>query len=324
MEEYIVTCDNCRRETIIKSNQPSHGIEPFICNCYFNFLVQIPRGVTGKYLYNTREDTRNLQKDIVTVIADIAEPMTVRQIYYRLVASGHPKTEEFYSKTQRTLLDMRERGTIPYGLIADNSRSFYRPRTYSSLDNMLEEQKRFYRKDFWESQDIYVEIWLEKEALRSVFADVTSEFQIPLYVAKGFSSVSFVYAAAEEIKQINKPSYIYLFSDYDPSGLMVANSIEKRMREFGVKAQFIRPCLTPDQIEKHNVIMRPTKQSNHSKGFEGDSAELDALHPRILKNILRECIEQHIDPVEFDRLKGIEAAEKQTLERIQNNLRHAS
>ena len=324
LNEYTVICRSCGKETTIKSNQPALGMEWFVCSCYFNDLIQLPDNVKGKHLYHIRDYARDLQKDICYVIHDIGEPMTVRQIYYRLVSSGYPKTEEFYSKTQRALLDMRERGLLPYGLIADNSRSFYRPRTYNNLENFLDTQHKNYRKDFWETQDTYVEIWLEKEALRAVFTDVTYDFQIPLYVAKGFSSVSFVYAAAEEIKLIEKPAYIYLFSDYDPSGLMVANSIEKRMREFGVKAQFIRPCLTPDQIEEHNVIMRPTKQSNHSKEFIGDSAELDALHPRILKDIVRSCIEPHIDQEAYQKLKNIELVEKETLRKIANNLRYAS
>ncbi len=324
LNRYSFTCPDCGSDATILSNQPSGGVEPFICSCYYTTLLQLPADVEGKHLYSVRENTLGLQSDIVKVIEDIGEPMTVRQIYYRLVSTGYPKTEEFYTKTQRTLLDLRERGCLPYGLIADNTRSYYKPRAYKSLENMLAEQQQFYRRDLWHSMNSYVEIWLEKEALRSVFLDVTNEFQIPLYVAKGFSSVSFVYAAAEEIKLIDKPTYIYLFSDHDPSGIMVAHSIEKRMREFGVVAEFIRPCLTGNQIEQHNVATRPTKVSNHSKQFIGESAELDALHPRILKQIIRSCIEQHIDKAYLEQVRGIEQAEKETLTKITNNLRYAS
>lgn len=324
INEYTYTCPDCGKVARIKSNQPAGGKEPYLCSCFSAIILSLPKTVTGKHLYKGREETFKLQCDIINVIRDIAETMTVRQIYYRLVSTGYPKTEDFYSRVQRTLLDMRERGTLPYGLIADNTRSFYKPETYRSLDSMLAEQQRYYRRDFWQDQDIHVEIWLEKEALRSVFTDVTNEFQIPLYVAKGFSSVSFVYAAAEEIKLIDKPTFIYMFSDHDPSGVMVAQAIERRMRDFGVKAEFIRPCLTPDQIDEYSVTTRPTKQSNHSKQFRGASAELDALHPRILKQIIRNCIEQHIDADAYARLKGIEEAEKSTLMNIRNNLRHAS
>lgn len=323
IHEYEYTCPVCRTHSVFKSNQPEGCLEPFICSCFTRWLLTIPEA-KGQYLYKTREDTLRLQSSIISVLADIGEAMTVRQIYYRLVAAGGPKTEQFYSKVQRTLLDMRERGVLPYELIADNTRSFYRPETYRDLASLLNEQQRFYKKDFWDSQASYIEIWLEKEALRSVFLDVTWDFQIPVYITKGFTSLSFVYSAAEEIKRINKPAYIYLFTDLDPSGIMVAQTIEKRMREFGVQAEFIRPCLTPEQIEQYNVITRPTKKSNHSKDFEGESAELDALHPTVLKNIIRDCITPHIDQRSYERLKGIEAAEKETLSKIINNLRYAS
>jgi hypothetical protein len=323
LNKYFTICPKCGRETEIKSNEPSGGLEPFICSCFDFRILQISENVKGKYLYKTREDTRKFQLDIFNVIQDIHSAMTVRQIYYRLVASGYAKEETTYNKTQRTLLDLRERGLLPYGLIADNTRSFYKPRTYSNLENMLEEQQRYYRKDFWESQDCYVEIWLEKEALRTVFSKVTSEFQIPLYVSKGLSSVSFVYSASEEIKAIDKTTFIYFFSDWDPTGLILTKSIENRMREFGVKAEFIRAGLTPDQIEKYKVLTRPTKESKHSRNFKGESAELDALHPRILEELIKKCILAHVDMKAFMRLQDVEFEEVATLRKITNNLRHA-
>lgn len=323
MKSYLYTCGNCGLESTIKSNQPAGGQEPFVCSCYQGLTLILPDNVSGKHRYTAREETFALQSAIIEVITEIQEPMTVRQIFYRLVAGGYPKEESFYSKVQRNLLDMRERGLLPYDLIADNSRSFYQPTAYSSLAKMLEEQQTFYRRDFWTDQPEHVEIWLEKEALRNVFTAVTYRFQVPLYVAKGFSSVSFVYSAAEEIKAIGKPATIYLFSDHDPSGVMVARNIEKRMREFGVKAEFIRPCLTVDQIEEYNVTTRPTKESKHSMSFIGESAELDALHPAILKEIIKNCIETHVDNEEYSRLLAIERAEKETLKQITNNMMHA-
>ena len=322
--EYEFTCPKCGNKSIVKSNQPAGGEEPFICSCYRCTILRLPDDVEGRYLYQVRPDTLELQTDIVRTIADIGTAMTVRQIFYRLVAAGHPKQETFYNKVQRTLLDMRERGTLPYGLIADNTRSYYTPDTHSNLHRMLEDQQKLYRRDFWQDQPIHLELWLEKEALRNVFWDITDYYQVPLYVSKGLSSVSFVFGAAEEIKRIGKPTVIYLFSDYDPSGLVVTKSIERRMREFDVHADFIRGGLTPEQIAEYNVATRKTKKSTHSKGFVGKSAELDALHPRILKSLVRRCIEQHMDMDAFHRLTGIEEAEKQTLATIANNLRHAS
>ena len=96
------------------------------------------------------------------------------------------------------------------------------------------------------------------------------------------------------------------------------------MREFDVDAEFIRGGLTRDKIDEYQIETRKTKPSKHSAVFIGDSAELDALHPKILRSIVKRCIDRHVDMDAFRRLAGIEEAERQTLTTITNNLRHAS
>lgn len=326
LREYTYQCDNpkCGRVTQIKSRQPSGGTEPFICHCFHSASLRIPDLEDDKYLYVTRPETYNLQKDIIDTLVNIGTSMTVRQVYYRLVSMGYEKADSTYNKVQRTLLDMRERGVVPFNLIADNSRSFYSPVVYGSLGEMLEEQQQFYRRNLWQEQPDYVEIWLEKEALREPFRQITDYFQVPLYISKGLSSVSFIHSAAENIREIGKPASIYFFSDYDPSGLILVEAIKRRMKEFKVKAHFERVCLNSDQIEEYSVATRPTKKSNHSRGFVGECAELDALHPVILQNIIRDTLAQHVDEAALTRLQDIERAERATLEKIVNNLMHAS
>src|SRR5699024_8519131 len=111
-------------------------------------------------------------------------------------------------------------------------RSFYRPKTFSSLEEMLHQSKITYRRSLWDNVYEDVEIWLEKEALRGVFYPITQKYDVPLYITKGFSSLSFVFDAAQEIKHRDHPTYVYLFTDRDPSGMKVAESIESRLKEF--------------------------------------------------------------------------------------------
>ena len=55
-------------------------------------------------------------------------------------------------------------------------------------------------------------------------------------------------------------------------------------------------AVTPDQISSMNLLTRPTKKSDsRSKGFEGESVEVDAIHPDDLRALVRDCITQHID-----------------------------
>lgn len=229
-----------------------------------------------------------------------------------------------YGKIQRQMLKMRESGVLPFSFVADNTRSFYRPTTFSGLTDMLEHSKKLYRRTLWDNVPEHVEIWLEKEALRGVFYPVTDRYDVPLYVTKGFSSVSFVHEAAMEIKQRQQPTYIYLFTDRDPSGIKVAETIASRIIEFSDNANIIfrRGGLTKKQIEQYDLPTRPTKKSNHSKEWKGDSVELDALEPQYLRGIVRDCITAHLPDYQHQKILQTERLEKETLQRFINNFKH--
>jgi hypothetical protein len=119
------------------------------------------------------------------------------------------KTEQEYKTVGRLLVDMRLDHSIPFDWIADNTRWMRKPTTYSSLDEALQETARTYRRALWDTQDAHVEIWLEKEALAGVIYEDTYRFDVPLMITRGYSSLSFLHAAAEEIARKGKPAYLY-------------------------------------------------------------------------------------------------------------------
>jgi hypothetical protein len=248
-------------------------------------------------------------------------PMTVRQLFYRLVSGGViEKTESEYKHTVvRLAVEMRMDGEIPFGWIADNTRWMRKPRTYSGLDDLLEQTQQTYRRAIWDEQDAYVEIWLEKDALAGVLIDVTGVWDVPLMVTRGFASLSFLYEAADAIREQGKPTYLYYLGDHDPSGLDIPRTVEQRIREFApeVDITFERVAVNPDQIERWGLPTRPTKTSDsRSKGFEGESVEVDAIPPAILRRITNERITRHIDKSQYERVRLIERSERETLRRL--------
>jgi hypothetical protein len=124
-----------------------------------------------------------------------------------------------------------------------------------------------------------------------------------------------LHTAAEYIKSRNKPAYLYYFGDQDPSGVLIDKRIEERLREFAPKAKihFERVAVTRSQIKELNLPTRPTKQSSHSKSFKGGSVEVDAIPPRTLREMVRDCIEQHVDRRKYEVLKVAEKNERQAL-----------
>lgn len=173
---------------------------------------------------------------IVEVLA-ADPPMTVRQVFYRLTSAGVvAKTEAEYKGTVcRLLAELRRSGAIPYAWLADSTRWMRKPNTYSSAEQALQRTAELYRRALWDDAPERVEIWLEKEALAGVLVDVTDEWDVPLMVTRGYPSMSFLYSAAEAIRdrteQGDQRTCIYYFGDRDPSGVDIDRAVRQGIGE---------------------------------------------------------------------------------------------
>jgi hypothetical protein len=65
-----------------------------------------------------------------------------------------------------------------------------------------------------------------------------------------------------------------------------------------------------------NLPTRPTKMTDsRAKKFVGTSVELDAIPAARLRELVRGCIERHIDKEQLAILRAAEASERETLGR---------
>ncbi len=257
------------------------------------------------------------RRRLLQAIVRDGRPMTVRQVFYQATVRGIvEKAESGYTKVQTDLVAMRRSGEMPYDWLADNTRWQRKPRTFSSVQQALEDTARFYRKSLWDDAGAYVEVWLEKDALAGVIMPVTSEYDVPLMVARGYASLSFLSGAAEYINSLDVPTFIFHLGDYDPSGVDAGRKIESTLRELAPDAEinFYRLAVLPDQIERWNLPTRPTKQTDtRAKGFGDISVELDAIEPNTLRQIVRVNIEELMPAAELAVLKQAEASERDLL-----------
>jgi hypothetical protein len=257
------------------------------------------------------------RRDALFYIIHDGRPMTVRQVFYQATVRGLvEKAESGYQKVQTDLTIMRRAGDLPYDWLADNTRWQRKPRTFNGVEEALHQTAKFYRKNLWANADCYVEIWLEKDALAGVIYPVTSMFDVPLMVARGYASLSFLYNAAEYINQLAVPTYIYHLGDFDPSGVNAGEKIEETLRELAPDAEifFERIAVNPEQIEAWDLPTRPTKMSDtRAKGFGAESVELDAIEPNQLRALVQAAIEQHLPAHEYEILKAAEESERELL-----------
>lgn len=289
-----------------------------------NISGTIGKALTGlaRVERKPRPDTLELWSEALRSFDLSGIPMTVRQVYYALVSRGAiPKTEAAYNRACYHLLAMRRLAVIPYDFIADNTRWMRKPNTYKGLEQFLEITKQTYRRMLWADQADYIEVWVEKDALAGVLYDVTAEWDVPLMVTRGYPSETFLFDAAEVLKTKDKPTHIYYFGDYDPSGVNIAETTAEKLRNFGATFNFHWQAVTPEQIRRLNLPTRPTKKSDsRAKDWDGGSVELDAIPANTLRGMVREVIESHIDPEIYYKTRQAEALERETLASVLNTL----
>ena len=278
------------------------------------------RSTTSGSGRRTKQNIEALKAHLYEITQEI-QPASVRQIYYQMVSRGFiDKTETEYKGTVcRLLTIMRKAGELPYGWITDTTRMMRKPNSYRDLDQWLEHEAALYRRALWDNQAVDVEIWLEKDALSGVLYPITSRWDVPLMVTRGYPSLTFVHSAAHQMNQTEWPTHIYYLGDHDPSGQDIPRMVEENLREMAPKADitFTRLAVNPDQIELLNLPTRPTKKKDsRSKGFIGESVEVDAIEPEVLRRMVEDAITSHINQDALDYQMEVEALERETLSNL--------
>ena len=236
-----------------------------------NAPVYVARGIERHRATRAEVEAR---RNALCEIVKRLRPATVRQVFYQASVAGIvEKTEAGYDKVQTDLTILRRAGRVPYSWLTDGTRWQRKPRTFDGPHDALRQTAALYRRRLWADANAYVEVWIEKDALAGVVYPITATYDVPLMVARGYASLSFLYDAAEYIKDVSKPAYLYHLGDYDPSGINAGQKIEQTLREMAPGAEIIfkRLAVTPDQIALWNLPSRPTKQTDsRARGFGAD------------------------------------------------------
>jgi hypothetical protein len=252
-------------------------------------------------------------------------PVTVRQLYYQAEVAGLPgidKTESSYNKVQRQVLTLRREGRLSYDHISDATRWMRKPRSYNSVEDAIEQCGRLYRRSLWTDAEDYVEIWCEKDALAGVIFPVTSRFDVPLMVSRGFASETFCYSAIEARDGDDRDYHVYYLGDFDRAGQDAANSLEEKLTRFadedGITVYFEQIAVTAEQVKAWNLPTRePKRKSPADKNWPHEFAcELDAISPDDMRMLVEDAIDNHVDHDQLKVLRVAEASERELLKAL--------
>ncbi len=285
-----------------------------------------PNGTrTTKHHRRTKEEIAAIGAAIYEVLKK-DHPQSVRHVFYQLVSPPYslvPKDQtRGYRPIQRKMLDMRRAGELPWDWVSDGTRWRRQRLTFISAAEAVRHVAETYRRDLWRRTPVYCEVWCESDSMAGVIVGETDRYGVSLMTSRGFSSDSYLYAGANDIMEEGRPAYLYYVGDWDPSGKIIPEVIERRLRAFasGCEIDFNRLLVTPQQIEDWALPTKPAKNTTHAKNFDGGTVEAEAIPARVTRQLVRDAIEQHLDLREVEVIKTAETSEAEYLEAIADAL----
>lgn len=238
--------------------------------------------------------------------------LTLRQLYYQLVSRNIiANTLKEYANLGILLTNARMMGLVDWNAIEDRGRVPHIPYCCDGVSNALMDTINQYRIDRQTNQDVYVEVWSEKDALSGILYQITSYYHVRLMVNKGYSSSTAMYDAAKRFR--GKNGLILYLGDHDPSGEDMVRDIKDRLDEFKVDVEVRKIALTIQQVHQYKppanyAKVTDARYKKYMEKYGTNCWEVDALRPDVLNDLLHTEIQAVID---MDKLRECLALEEE-------------
>lgn len=306
--------------------------------------------------YRPQPKTVDLLHHIIAIIDEYAKAgltLTLRQLFYQLVSRDIIKNlQKEYKRVGEIVSHARRAAILDWTALEDRIRVPQMPSEYDNLDQLVQAALNSFRLPRLKGQDVYVELWVEKDALAGVLAPIANEYHVPLMVNRGYSSTSAMKEAGERIRHQAdrvgcRDAKILYLGDFDPSGEDMVRDIQKRLDEYvnsgtifkenpkTKKLEGEKPFdrairlrrtsieveklgLTMAQIEEYDPPPNTAKEADSRwKKFVAEhgasSWEVDALPPLVLRQLIEARLDDLIDDKLVKKIKKTEELEKKRL-----------
>ena len=204
--------------------------------------------------------------------------------------------KDSFDKVEMLINKCRKRGILPVDFVAEEDARAFKGVEYPELETPLEYLKGYldaplnchewYTPDWWDGEEYYIQILVEKVDLKTLFAPVCEKFHIPIANSRGWSSIVQRAEYTKRFKRAERKGLKCLLlycGDHDPDGLRISDAIRKNLEDISnifwqdgttgydpINLHIERFGLNADFIYKHNL----TWIDNLITGSEGYIAEV--------------------------------------------------
>lgn len=264
---------------------------------------------------------RALIDQVIAILLEYEDylPLTIRQVFYRLVARYFfPKTEQDYKRLGEVINRGRRGGYIPWNNIRDDGTTLHELQTFADADDWLDEKRneaQGFMLDRQQGQPKRLFVICEAMGVAPMLAGIANQYGVGVRSSGGFDSVTTKRSFAVELAMYPATEILHL-GDFDPSGVHIFSSLRDDVLAFfphhsdGPLPIFTRLAVTPAQIAAYGLPTAPPKGTDQ-RSFDGnETVQLESLDPKDLTQILRDAIEARQNSRMYRDVLAWEASER--------------
>lgn len=276
-------------------------------------------------------------------------PMTLRQLHYAIFSrkeipydntlAEYKRLSRATTQARRVFRDWELAGGnmsslptcwIEPSWMVDETREAETVNVWRDANAYVDAVKRAYRRDNWQDQLRYCEVWSEKATILGSIRPIADKLGITLRVCHGFGSTRMESQIGKHFETLEKEITIFFLGDHDPSGRSIEEDIhlraqaaagrDFRMERLAIHEQDIRLFnLPPQRIKTSDSRARSFRKRF---GQDAPTVELDALPADELRRRVEQAVTGLIDPERWQRQVAVQQVELNCIiefaERIKN------
>jgi hypothetical protein len=232
--------------------------------------------------------------------------VSVRHVYYKLVGTYFPNTNEQYAKFTTLMRNARMAGLVDWDRIVDNTRGLTMQTTWDHPQQLFNALVPSWRMDLWTTQPTRVVVAYEKDAMTPIIAAPCLDLRVPYVSLRGFSSITEIRNMADTFKrwqQRGQDVTILFLGDLDPSGIEIPKKLAEYLELFcGFQVPVVRIGVTKDQIDELDMThtkMTVKRTDTRAPAFKAEHGhwayELDTLPYDYVQTLVRDAIQGYIN-----------------------------
>lgn len=185
----------------------------------------------------------DFSNQLKTISEQIDFKISSRGWCYQLEGFGLITKAEF-NKVEKIINDCRKEGYLPVDFILEEDARLFSgveiPEKETPLEYFADYIRtslncyKMYIPDWWEYEEYYIQMLVEKIDLKSLFAPICKQYHIPIATSKGWSSIIQRAKYSRRFKEAEERGLkcVLLYcGDHDPDGLRISDTIRKNLQE---------------------------------------------------------------------------------------------